>query len=72
MSLEGDVRALVADHAVVSDDDAAPLDLDSLTLVTIVEALEDRFAIRILAREVVPANFATLAAVAAFVRARRA
>ena len=70
MTLEADVRALVAEHTVITDDDDAPLELDSLTLVMIVEALEDRFTIRVPAREVVPANFATLAAIAAFVRAR--
>ncbi len=71
MTLEDELRALFAEHATVPPDDAAPLELDSLTLVTIVEALEDRFALRIQAREVVPANFASLAAIAAFVRARR-
>jgi len=71
MTLEDELRALVAEHATVSPDDAAPLELDSLTLVTIVEALEDRFDLRVQAREVVPANFASLAAIAAFVRARR-
>jgi acyl carrier protein len=72
MSLESDLRALVADHAIVSADDSAPIELDSLTLVTIVEALEDEFGIRVQARDVVPSNFATLAAIVAFVRARQA
>jgi acyl carrier protein len=72
MTLEADVRALVAEHAVVPVADSTSLELDSLTLVTIVEALEDRFGIRVLARDVVPTNFATIDAIAAFVRARRA
>lgn len=65
------VRALVASLHPVPDDTAAPLDLDSLTTVMLVEALEDRLAIRVAARDVVPENFGTLEAVAAFVERKR-
>jgi acyl carrier protein len=72
VSVRDDLRALVAEHAPVPSDDDAPLDLDSLTTVTIVEAIEDRFGIKVAARDVVPANFATLAKLAAYVERRRA
>jgi acyl carrier protein len=74
-----DVRAALADlidlieaPGVPGASDDAPLDVDSLTLVSIVEALEDRFEIRISPREVVPANFASIAAIAAFIERKRA
>ena len=66
MSLVDDVRALVAEHADVASDDAA-LAIDSLTLVTLIEALEDRFGVRVAARDVVPAHFASVSAIAAYV-----
>jgi acyl carrier protein len=67
-----EIRAVVADLATLPDRDDAPLDVDSLTLVSIVEALEDHFSIRVAPREVVPENFATIAAIAAFVARKRA
>lgn len=72
MTLADEVRALIAEHAEVTADDDAPLAIDSLTLVTIVEALEDKFAIRVAARDVVPASFGSIAAITAYVASRRA
>jgi acyl carrier protein len=74
MSVLDDVRAVVAEHADVADDDA-PLAIDSLTLVTLIEALEDRFDVRVAARDVLPAHFASVSAIAEYVarcRERRA
>jgi acyl carrier protein len=51
--------------------DDEPLELDSLALVTLVEALEDRLGIAVSAAEVVPENFASLARVVAFVEGKR-
>jgi acyl carrier protein len=70
VSVSDDVRRIVAELADAPPEDSGALDVDSLTLVQIVEALEERFAIRISAREVVPENFASIAAIAAFITAR--
>jgi acyl carrier protein len=61
------VRALLADLADPPASDTEALELDSLTIVRLVEALEDRFGIRIAAKDVLPANFGTIATVAAYV-----
>ncbi len=63
------VRALVNDLVEVVADDA-PLDLDSLTLVQIAEELEARFEFVVRAADLTPANFDSVAAMAAYVRAR--
>ena len=62
-----DVREIVAGYA----DPDAPLDLDSLSMVQLVEDLEDAFGIRVTEADFDPAHFATLATVSAFVAARR-
>lgn len=67
MTLVDEVRTFVAEHADVASNDA-PLEIDSLTLVTLVEALEDRFEIRVAARDVVPTNFGSVAAIALYVQ----
>lgn len=60
------VRALVAElHGPAGDDDA--LALESLTVVLLVEALEDRHGIAVPARAVTPERFASIAAIAALV-----
>lgn len=61
------VRAIVSEHAPAPDDDGSPLELDSLTVVVLIEALEDRFEIRVAPREVTPERFASIAALAAFI-----
>lgn len=66
------VRAAISHLAAIPADDAAPLDVDSLTLVSIVEAIEDAFDLRVAPREVVPENFSSVAAIVAFVVRRRA
>lgn len=68
----GSVRALVAEHAEIPADPDAPLELDSLTLIVITEALEERFGFQVAARELVPEQFGTLRRLVAFVERRRA
>ena len=63
------VRALVARH-VEPPADEAPLEVDSLVLVSIVEDLEDTFAFRIRAEDLVPENFESVGVIARFVDAR--
>ena len=67
--IESEVLALIAEHAdVVSP--AAPLGLDSLTLVVLIEALEARWGILVPSADLVPAHFGTASAVAAYVARR--
>jgi acyl carrier protein len=63
------VQKLVASLADCDGDDK-PLELDSLTLVQLVEALEEEFDLRVRPSEVVPENFGSVAAMIAFVSAR--
>lgn len=71
MTLEDEVRALVSEHVDVGADDDR-LDVDSLTLVTIIEALEERFDVRVAPRDAVPAHFESVAAIARFIAGKRA
>ena len=64
------VRALVAEHADATADDA-PLQLESFVLVVIAEALEERFGIRVSAREMLPANFGSIQRIAEYVEGKR-
>ena len=66
-----EVLAQVREHAGEVAPDA-PLQLDSLTLVVLVEALEARWGIVVPARDLVPAHFGTAADVAAYVQRRLA
>jgi acyl carrier protein len=60
------VRELVAEvHGPCPDTD--PLDLDSLTVVLLVEAIEDQFGLTVAPNDLLPAHFASIAALAAFV-----
>jgi acyl carrier protein len=70
MSLESEVLAVVQAHAGAAALDA-PLDLDSLTLVVLVEELEARCGIVVPARDLVPGHFGTAARVVAYVARRK-
>lgn len=72
MSDADEVRLLLEELSDAPSDDNAPLDIDSLTLVQLVEALEDKFAIRVAARDVVPGNFGSIAAITAYLEGKRA
>jgi acyl carrier protein len=63
------VRELVTDlHAPCADTD--PLDLDSLTVVMLVEAIEDQFDLTVSPADLLPEHFASVAALAAFVASK--
>lgn len=70
MSREDAIRAIVEELGEVEDDGA--LVLDSFGVVNVVEALEDRFGIRVAASEVTRERFSTLAALVAFVEEKMA
>jgi acyl carrier protein len=60
------VRELVFDYATPESDDA-PLALDSLAVVLLVEAIEDRFGLTLGAKDVTPERFGSLGALVRFV-----
>lgn len=70
MTLIDEVRDLVSGYTEVPGDEA-PLALDSLTLVTLLEALEERFAIRVAPREATPEHFGSVARMARYVEGKR-
>jgi acyl carrier protein len=65
------IRALLADFADAPPTDDAPLAIDSLALVQLVEALEDEGSIRIAAKDVTREHFGTIDAIARFLEAKR-
>jgi acyl carrier protein len=65
------VRAILLDLADVPDRDDAPLTMDSLALVQLVEALEDACGVRISARDVTREHFGSIDAILAFLEAKR-
>jgi acyl carrier protein len=72
MQVEAEIRSVIADHVSVPDDPRAPLQLPSLSLVMVAEELEARFGFVVLAREMVPENFGSVAGLVAFVERRLA
>jgi acyl carrier protein len=65
--LRAAVRALLAEHIDVPDDDDTSLGLDSFALVVVAEELEPRFGVRVAARDVTAAHFGTVARLVAYV-----
>jgi len=65
------VRSLLQEHAEVPESDDAPLEVESFVLVVVAEALEERFGIRVAAREMRPENFGSVARIAAYVEGKR-
>ena len=70
-TLKTALTELLAEFADVPADPDAALDLESLVVVQLVEALEGRFGFTARAAELVPENLGTFAALTAWV-ARRA
>jgi acyl carrier protein len=70
MSIRDAVREILGQHLDVGADDA-PIEVDSYTLVSVAEAVEERFGFRVAAREMVPENFGTPARLAAYVEGKR-
>ncbi|HJK92017.1 MAG TPA: acyl carrier protein [Polyangiaceae bacterium LLY-WYZ-15_(1-7)] len=69
-ALEEQVRAVIAEHAELPADGAAPLEVESLVLVQIAEDLEARFDFVLRGRELTPEHFGSVAAIVAFVRTK--
>jgi len=69
--LEQGVRELLEEFIDVPSDAFAPLALASLTLVEVVQELEERFGVAIKALDVVPENFRTISSIVAFVNKRK-
>jgi acyl carrier protein len=67
MTTEARIRKLLEAHIEPPAGLDEPLELESLELVMVTEALEDEFNLRVRATDVVPANFGTLRALIAFV-----
>lgn len=67
---ELELRAIVEEHVEVPGDDDAPLAMDSVQMVELIEDLEDRFGITVRPSEVRPEHFASLSSIALFVRER--
>jgi acyl carrier protein len=65
------MRAILADLTAVPDRDDAPLTMDSLALVQLVEALEDACGIRISAKDVTREHFGSIDAIVAFLESKR-
>ena len=72
MSIADEVRGLLADQLQLPADEAAPLELASLELVMLAEELEAAFGFVVAARELIPANFGSMARLIAFVERRLA
>ena len=64
--LEATLREILAAHLEVPAGAEAPLDLASLSLVVVAEELEARFGFVVAARELVAANFGSLAALVGY------
>jgi len=65
------VRALVAELATAPANDEAPLEVESLVRIQIVEAVEDAFDLVVNADELTPEHFASVASIARFVEQKR-
>ena len=67
--VEATVRGIVEDYAEPTDD-AAALEIDSLSLVQLVEDLEDAFGFVVSEKDLDADHFANVASIVAFVRSR--
>lgn len=71
MALREEIREVLAEHLdAVPAGDSAPLQVPSLALVLILEALEARFDLRFSAKDVAGAKLDTVERLVAFVQAR--
>jgi len=68
--MDAEVLAVLEEHFDLPDDHDAELGLESLTLIRVAEALEERFDFVLKAKEVTPAHFGSVAAILAFVRTK--
>lgn len=79
--IERDIRAFIADNFLFRADRPAPADgdslleaglIDSMGILELVAFLEQRFALAVADSEIVPANMDSIAAIASYVRGKRA
>ncbi|MFO0662799.1 MAG: acyl carrier protein [Polyangiaceae bacterium] len=70
MSTETKVRDLLCAYCTVPEQAGATLEIDSLSLIQLVEELEVAFDIRVLPSEASPANFGTVERLVAFVEGK--
>lgn len=71
MDVRGRISELLGAYCAVPADDAATLQLDSLSLLQLIEELELAFDLRVRASEATPEHFGSLARIVAFVEGRR-
>lgn len=67
MTTEARLRRLLEAHVAPPESLSAALELQSLELVMLAEALEDEFGFRVRATDVVPGNFGSLSALIEYV-----
>ena len=60
------IRQILAEHTVIPDNKDAPLALDSLAIVTVIEAVEEVTEIRVRALDVTPDAFHSLTTIVEF------
>jgi acyl carrier protein len=65
------VRSLLEEHADIPAADESPLEVESFVLVVVAEALEEKFGIRVAAKEMRPENFGSVARIAAYVEGKQ-
>ena len=65
------ILELVGAYCTIPATDDAPLDVDSLSLIQLVEELEIAFDLRVLPSEASPENFGSVARILAFVGAKK-
>lgn len=70
--MSDEVKAVIAEFAALPAGPAQPLELASLELVQLAEALEERFGFVVAARELRAENFGTVERIVAFVARKRA
>lgn len=65
------LRVLLSAYVDVPEEAGAPLELDSLSMVRLIEDLEDAFGVAIRAVDATPVNFHSLESICAMLDAKR-
>ena len=68
--LRAKLRSILSAYVDVPSDDDAALELDSLSVVRLIEELEDTLNITVRAADATPENFHSIAALNALIRAK--
>lgn len=72
MSVEARVRQIVSAHREPPAEATAPLELASLEIVLVAEALEEAFGLKVSARDLTPENFGSVERLVRFVGGHQA